>query len=169
MAFTSSYEGFGMLLLEAMTQRLPVVSTPVGCARALVTHERTGLVVPCRDADVSAALGRMLDDRALQTSLAERAFDSVRDMTWTRSAVATLRSTSVRWRPMGIPDREPDLTVVSSRATVQLHRTVPESLAPCTTRWEIIVVDDRAKCRWPARSALSPSIAARTRGAPGCI
>jgi glycosyltransferase involved in cell wall biosynthesis len=91
MAFTSSYEGFGMVLLEAMTQRLPVVSTPVGCARALVTHERTGLVVPCRDAGaLAAALGRMLDDRALRTSLAERAFDSVRDMTWTRSAIATL-------------------------------------------------------------------------------
>jgi glycosyltransferase involved in cell wall biosynthesis len=91
MAFTSSYEGFGMVLLEAMTQRLPVVSTPVGCARALVSHERTGLVVPCRDADaLAAALGRMLDDRALRTSLAEQAFDTVRDMTWTRSAVATL-------------------------------------------------------------------------------
>jgi glycosyltransferase involved in cell wall biosynthesis len=91
MAFTSSYEGFGMVLLEAMTQRLPVVSTPVGCARALVSHERTGLVVPCRDADaLAAALGRMLDDGALRTSLAEQAFDTVRDMTWTRSAVATL-------------------------------------------------------------------------------
>jgi len=91
MAFPSTYEGFGMVLLEAMTQRLPVVSTPVGCALALVSHERTGLVVPCRDADaLAAALGRMLDDRALRTSLAERAFDKVREMTWTRSATATL-------------------------------------------------------------------------------
>jgi glycosyltransferase involved in cell wall biosynthesis len=91
MAFTSSYEGFGMVLLETMTQRLPVVSTPVGCARALVSDERTGLLVPCRDADaLAAALGRMLDDCALRTSLADRAFDTVRDMTWTRSAVATL-------------------------------------------------------------------------------
>jgi MMP alpha-(1->4)-mannosyltransferase len=91
LAFPSSYEGFGMVLLEAMTQRLPVVSTPVGCARALVKHERTGLVVQCRDADaLASALGRMLDDRPLRTSLAERAFDEVRDMTWTRSAIATL-------------------------------------------------------------------------------
>jgi glycosyltransferase involved in cell wall biosynthesis len=91
MAFPSSYEGFGLVLLEAMTQRLPVVSTPVGCAAALVSHERTGLVVPCRDRDALAgALGRMLDDRALRTSLAERAFDTVCDLTWTRSATATL-------------------------------------------------------------------------------
>ena len=90
-ALTSSYEGFGMVLLEAMTQRLPVVSTPVGCARALVSHERTGLVVPPRDAAaLAAALGRMLDEPALRSSLAERAFDAVRDMTWTETARATL-------------------------------------------------------------------------------
>ena len=90
-ALMSSYEGFGMVLLEAMTQRLPVVTTPVGCARALVEHERTGLVVPPRDpAALAAALGRMLDDPALRKSLAERAFEAVRDMTWAGTARATL-------------------------------------------------------------------------------
>ena len=91
MAMTSSYEGFGMVLLEAMTQRLPVVSTPVGFARAIVRHEETGLVVPPRDTDaLAAALARLLDDRALRVSLADRAFDAVRGMTWSRSAVATV-------------------------------------------------------------------------------
>lgn len=91
LAMTSSYEGFGMVLLEAMTQRLPVVSTPVGCARALVTHEQTGLIVPVRDPDaLAAALARILDDTALRTSLAERAFEAVRGLTWTRTAEATL-------------------------------------------------------------------------------
>ena len=33
LAWPSTYEGFGMVLLEAMSQRLPVVATPVGCAR----------------------------------------------------------------------------------------------------------------------------------------
>lgn len=91
MVMASSYEGFGMVLLEAMTQRLPVVSTPVGCALSLVSHERTGLVVPCRDAEaLAASLARMLDDRTLRTALADRAFERVRDMTWTRTARATL-------------------------------------------------------------------------------
>ena len=90
-AMTSSYEGFGMVLLEAMTQRLPVVTTPVGCARALVSHERTGLVVPTRDAvALAAALGRMLDEPALRRSLAENAFEAVRHMTWAGTARATL-------------------------------------------------------------------------------
>ena len=92
LAMPSSYEGFGMVLLEAMTQRLPIVSTPVGCARSLVVPERTGLIVPSRNADaLAAALGRMLDDGQLRVSLAERAFASVREMTWMRTAEATLR------------------------------------------------------------------------------
>ena len=91
-AMASSYEGFGMVLLEAMTQRLPVVSTPVGCARALVSHERTGLVVPTRD---PVALAAALGADARRAGPPERrspstAFEAVRDMTWARTARATL-------------------------------------------------------------------------------
>jgi glycosyltransferase involved in cell wall biosynthesis len=61
LAFPSTYEGFGMVLLEAMTQRLPVVATPAGCATTLVQHEVNGLIVPPRDADaLAAALARRL-------------------------------------------------------------------------------------------------------------
>lgn len=91
LAFASSYEGFGMVLLEAMTQRLPVVATPVGCARSLVQHERTGLLVPARDsAALAAALARILDDPPLGRTLASSAVEQVRSMTWTRTAEATL-------------------------------------------------------------------------------
>jgi glycosyltransferase involved in cell wall biosynthesis len=68
-----------------------VVATPVGCARSLVEHERTGLVVPPRDSDgLASALTRALEDAALRTRLAAAAFEAVRDMTWTRAALATL-------------------------------------------------------------------------------
>ena len=91
MAFPSSYEGFGMVLLEAMSQRLPVVATPVGCATTLVRDGETGLTVPPRDPDaLAAALDRTLADPALRTSLAERAFQRVREMSWTRTARETL-------------------------------------------------------------------------------
>ena len=91
MAFPSSYEGFGMVLLEAMSQRLPVVATPVGCATMLVRDGDTGLIVPPRNSDaLAAALNRMLDDPALRASVAERAFQRVREMSWTRTARETL-------------------------------------------------------------------------------
>lgn len=91
LAWPSTYEGFGMVLIEAMSQRLPVVATPVGCARALVRHEQTGLLVPPRNPGaLAAALTRALGDASLRTRLADAAFDAVRDMTWTRTAQATL-------------------------------------------------------------------------------
>ena len=73
LAWPSTYEGFGMVLLEAMSQRLPVVATPVGCASALVHSERTGLVVSPRDAAALArGLGRMLDDPAFAQTMRGR-------------------------------------------------------------------------------------------------
>lgn len=87
----STYEGFGMVVIEAMSQRLPVIATPVGCARTLIDHERTGLSVPARDPEaLAAALARMLADSNLRTRLADAALDVVRDMTWTRTARTTL-------------------------------------------------------------------------------
>ena len=91
LAWPSTYEGFGMVLLEAMTQRLPVVATPVGCARTLVESERTGLLVPRRDApSLASALGRMLDDRAFAAQCAAAAFARVQPLSWTRTARSTL-------------------------------------------------------------------------------
>jgi len=91
LAFPSTYEGFGMALLEAMTQRLPVVATPAGCAASLVQDEETGLLVPRRDTDaLVSALARLLADPALRARLAGEAFRRVRDMSWTRTAHKTL-------------------------------------------------------------------------------
>lgn len=91
LAWPSTYEGFGMVLLEAMSQRLPVVATPVGCARTLVEPERTGLMVPPR-ASVALAngLARMLDDPAFARRCANEAFERVRPYTWARAAADTL-------------------------------------------------------------------------------
>lgn len=87
----STYEGFGMVLLEAMSQRLPVVATPVGCAPALVRDGETGLRVPPRDpAALAAALRRLLADAGLRRRLAAAAFEQVRGMTWRAAAEQTL-------------------------------------------------------------------------------
>lgn len=91
LAWPSTYEGFGMVLLEAMSQRLPVVATPAGCARSLVESERTGLVVSPRDtAALARGLVRMLDDPAFARRCADDAFEKVRPYTWSRTAAHTL-------------------------------------------------------------------------------
>ena len=80
-----------MVLLESMSQRLPVVATPVGCATTLVRHDETGLTAPARDsAALADALARLLDDPALRSRLADAALTLVRDMSWARTARLTL-------------------------------------------------------------------------------
>ncbi len=90
LAFPSTYEGFGMVVIEAMSQRLPVVSAPVGCA-ATVVDEGSGVIVPARDAAALAdALATLLADPARRAALAEQAFRRVRGMSWTAAARATI-------------------------------------------------------------------------------
>lgn len=91
LVFPSTYEGFGMVLLEAMSQRLPVVATPVGAASTLVRDGETGLLVPPRDPHrLADAIARLVSDPGLRRRLAENAFRLVRDQTWGRTAEETL-------------------------------------------------------------------------------
>jgi glycosyltransferase involved in cell wall biosynthesis len=91
MVLPSTYEGFGMVVIEAMSQKLPVVATPVGCAASLIVNEQTGLLVPPRDPTaLAAALDRMLLDSGLRARCAEAAFQMVRGMTWAHTAQLTL-------------------------------------------------------------------------------
>ena len=87
----STYEGFGMVVIEAMSQRLPVIATPVGCARSLVQDGRTGRLVPARDvAALAAAMTDVLADASWRARVADAALARVRGMSWTATARQTL-------------------------------------------------------------------------------
>lgn len=63
-------EGLGMVLLEAMSYYVPVVTTALGGITDVVENEKTGLIVPPNDAGaLAAALRRLIDDRALAARL----------------------------------------------------------------------------------------------------
>ncbi len=65
-------EGLGMVLLEAMSYHVPVVTTALGGITDIVEHEVTGLLVPPNDAaSLAGALARLIDDRALTARLGE--------------------------------------------------------------------------------------------------
>jgi glycosyltransferase involved in cell wall biosynthesis len=90
LVMTSTYEGFGMVVVEAMSQRLPVVATTVGCAPALLGGGG-GILVPPRDpAAVAAAVRRLLGDAGLRRRLGAEAHERVRTMSWTATARRTL-------------------------------------------------------------------------------
>jgi glycosyltransferase involved in cell wall biosynthesis len=87
----STYEGFGMVIVEAMSQRVPVVATPVGCAPMVIRDGESGLLVPPRDpAALAAALRRVMQDAALRRAMGDRAAASVAPLTWRATAERTL-------------------------------------------------------------------------------
>jgi glycosyltransferase involved in cell wall biosynthesis len=67
---TSSAEGFGLALLEAMALERPVVATAVGAVPEIVRDGVTGLLVPSREpAALASAIVRLLRDPSLRRAL----------------------------------------------------------------------------------------------------
>lgn len=87
----STAEGFGMVVMEALSQRLPVVMSQAVGAGDWLRHGEHVWKVPARDAwalvDAWAAL---LQDAALRRRLAEAGREQVAGFTWRRAAQATL-------------------------------------------------------------------------------
>ena len=67
---TSRWEGFGIVLLEAMLAGLPIVATSVSAVPEVVRDGETGVLVGAGDATALArALDRLLSDRELAAAL----------------------------------------------------------------------------------------------------
>jgi len=97
----STYEGFGLVLLEAMSQGLAVVTTPVGFALSIVHDGENGLLVPKRDSGAAVtAVERLLDTPELPRALGGAARRAVAGMTWGQTARMTL---DVYARALGTP------------------------------------------------------------------
>jgi glycosyltransferase involved in cell wall biosynthesis len=65
-------EGVPQGIMQAMGCALPVVSTPVGAIEEAVQRDRTGLIVPPRDAAALAeALGRLMRDASMRRVMGE--------------------------------------------------------------------------------------------------
>jgi D-inositol-3-phosphate glycosyltransferase len=75
----SHYEPFGLVAIEAMACRTPVIASSVGGLQYSVISEETGLLAPPKDeVAFAAALDRILSDAAWRDRLGEAARDRVR-------------------------------------------------------------------------------------------
>jgi len=80
-------EGFGIVLIEAGANGLPVVAGDVPGVRDAVLAEKTGLLVaPTDAAAVGSALAQLLTDRSLAKRLGEGGMARARELTWPRVA-----------------------------------------------------------------------------------
>jgi glycosyltransferase involved in cell wall biosynthesis len=84
---TKPGEGIPRVLLEAMANGLPVVTTAVSGITSLITHEQNGLLVPDGSAaSIAAAVTRIIEDRPLRRRLIDNGIDTARAHTIERQA-----------------------------------------------------------------------------------
>jgi len=85
--FPSLYEGFGMVVLEAMACGLPVVTTPIGGMADVIEDGVTGVFAPLRDsyALAEAALGLLADEQR-RRKMGARARERAQAFTWAKVA-----------------------------------------------------------------------------------
>jgi glycosyltransferase involved in cell wall biosynthesis len=70
----SSAEGFGLVLIEAMASRVPVIGTDVDGIRDVVSNGQNGLLVPCGDPGAIAnAVSRIMNEPGLRNMLIAKA------------------------------------------------------------------------------------------------
>lgn len=73
-------EGLGVVLIEALTYKLPVIATSVGGIVDIIKDNETGVLVPEKDADALAhALLKVLKDDKYAKTLGERGYQFVNE------------------------------------------------------------------------------------------
>jgi glycosyltransferase involved in cell wall biosynthesis len=79
----SLHEGFALVLLEAMSQGLPVIATPNTGIGDILTDGRAGFLIPIRSADaIVEKLELLIRDRALLAEMSAAAKQSAAQCSW---------------------------------------------------------------------------------------
>ncbi len=90
-ALTSKYEGFGLVLLEAMAASTPVVASRVSAIPEIIKHDKTGYLCSPQAVDEFASAFLRLEDVDCRERLAKNGFETVtKNFTVSKMAEQTL-------------------------------------------------------------------------------
>ncbi len=97
LVFPSLFEGFGLVVTEALSQGTPVITTPHTCGPDVLTDGEDGFIVPIRDAQAIAEKLELLHrDRERLAAMSIAARKKAETLTWEsyrRGIVAVVRET----------------------------------------------------------------------------
>ena len=89
LAFPSTKEGFGLVVLEAISADLPVVTSDLPVFQEYLTHGENALLAKVGDAaDLASSLRRVIEDEPLRASLRTNARALLDTFTWDAAATA---------------------------------------------------------------------------------
>ena len=81
--FPSLFEGFGLVITEALSQGLPVITTPNTCGPDVISEGVDGFIIPIRDSEaIAEKIELLLRDRNLLAAMSEAAQEKARQLTW---------------------------------------------------------------------------------------
>lgn len=87
MLFPTQYDIFGMVLLESMLFRVPIISSVNGGSVTLIEDGVSGVMLRSfSEEEWAGRIGTLLEDAELRQSLAEKAFLTIERMSWDRIA-----------------------------------------------------------------------------------
>lgn len=114
LVFPSLFEGFGLVLLEAMSQGLPVIATPHTGAPDFIHDGDDGFIVPIRDARTIAEKLDLLRDRDRLWAMSKAALSTARQQTWRR-----YRSQLVSPVQQALPSHSPRQSLVAAASKLE--------------------------------------------------
>jgi glycosyltransferase involved in cell wall biosynthesis len=85
--FPTLYEGYGLVVAEAMASGCAVITTPTGAGAELIRHEQNGLLVEPDDSrGLAQSISRLLGSTEESERLASQASQTVAGLTWLETA-----------------------------------------------------------------------------------
>jgi alpha-maltose-1-phosphate synthase len=83
LVFPSLFEGFGLVIGEALSRGLPVITTPNTGGPDILRDGEDGFIVPIRDSEaISVRLLELHQDRALLKHMSDSALERAGQLTW---------------------------------------------------------------------------------------